>query len=142
MSIITRNKLKEALKGSGECKTIKAGKRMQYLWRDSSHKGSDPLGDTIELNRHADNNIILDHFCAEFDGVFIKNVDSNTSKKSIFQEQSDILSECSDVIRVLTDACSDGKITTKEIDTLKVEVDEFVRRFYSFTKAVESGRHS
>jgi len=140
MSIITRNKLKEALKGTGECKTIKAGKRMQYLWRDSAYQGSDPLGDTIELMKHSGNNIILDHFCAEFNGIFVPNVEADDSTKTLFQDTSNIFSEASDILRVLSDAGSDGKITQEEGEKIRKEVDEFNKVVFSLLNAVEKGK--
>lgn len=140
MSIVTRNKLKEAMKGTGECKTVKAGKRMQYNWRDSSYKGSDPLGDTIELMKHSGNNIILDFICAENGGVFVKNVEADDSKKTLHQDQSSIICEVADVIKVLTDSCADGEISPKEIDKMTREFDELAQAFYGFIQSAEKGK--
>jgi len=140
MSIITRNKLKEALKGSGECKTVKAGKRLQYLWRDSSYDGSDPLGDTIELMKHSGNTTILDFICAENGGVFVKNIEAEDSTKTLFQDTSIIFSEASDILRVLSDAGSDGKITQEEGDKIRKEVDEFNKVIFGLLQAVEKGK--
>lgn len=140
MSIITRNKLKQALKGCGECKAIKAGKRMQYLWRDPKHQGSDPLGDTIALMKHSGNNVILDYICAESGGVFVPNVEAEDSTSTIFQDTSTIFSEASDILRVLSDAASDGKITQEEGEKIRKEVDEFNQVIFGLLNAVEKGK--
>lgn len=140
MSIITRNKLNAALKGKGQCKTIKAGKRLQYLQKSSSYDGSDPLGDTIELMKHSKNNIILDYICAENGGIFVKNVEAQDSTKTIFQDTSTIFSEASDILRVLSDAGSDGKITQEEGEKIRKEVDEFNKVIFGLLSAVEKGK--
>jgi len=126
MSIITRNKLNAALKGKGQCKTIKAGKRLQYLQKSSSYDGSDPLGDTIELMKHSGNNIILDYINAEFNGVHVKHIDATDSNLTIQQDQSAIICEVADVIKVLTDSCADGAISPNEVDRLTKEFDDLL----------------
>jgi len=139
MSICTRRKLNEALKGKGECKNIKAGKRLQYLWKDSGYDGADPLGDTIELIKHSGNNIILDHINAEFDGIHLKNIEAADSTKSVHQDIASIFSEASDVLKVLSDSGADGKIDQEEGDKIRKEVDELNRVIFGLLQQVEKG---
>ena len=142
MSIISRKTLREALKGKGECTTVRAGKRRQFQWKDTTVDESDPLGDTIELMKHSGNDVILNHICTEFGGVFVKNIDVVDSNKNILQDQSSIICEMSDVIKTLTDCCADGKLSTKEIETLKREVDEFNREVLGLIQAAEKGKYN
>ena len=140
MSIITRKVLRDALKGKGECETVKAGRRRQFQWKDTTVNESDPLGDTIELMKHSGNDVILNHINAEFNGVHIKNAEAADSTNTIFQDQASIFKEAADILRVLSDAGSDGKITQEEGEKIRKEVDEFNREVYGLLQAIEKGK--
>lgn len=139
MSNCTRNLLSKALKGKGQCTTVKAGRRRQFQWKDTSIDESDPLGDTIELMKHSGNSIILDYINAEFGGVHLKNIEAQDSTKSVHQDISSIFTEASDVLKVLSDSGADGKITQEEGDKIRKEVDDFNRVVFGLLQAVEKG---
>tara|TARA_R110002167_G_scaffold256475_2_gene462862 strand:+ start:2982 stop:3413 length:432 start_codon:yes stop_codon:yes gene_type:complete len=137
---ISKATLREGLRGKGYCEGLGIGPRMYHLWQDNKYVGNDPLGNTLTLMKHSGNDIILDHICSSFNGIFVKNIEAEESKLNIFQDQSKIISEAADVIQVLTAGCSDGKMSREEIDTFKKEVDDFNKVAFGFINAAEKGR--
>jgi hypothetical protein len=138
---LTKQLLRDALRGKGSCPEVKAGERLQYLWKDPSDiKSSDPLHDTLSLMRHSSNDLILNFICSEFEGVFLKNIDAKESHKTIFQDQANIICEVADVVKVLTDSCADGKMTMEEIESFEKEIDDLNRAAFGFIQAAKKGR--
>lgn len=135
-----RTVLKESLKGRGFCKDLGVGPRMYHSLTDNSRGGFDPLEKIITLMDHSQNNIVLDYLCSINGGVFVKNVEAPDSQLTIQQDQSAIICEMADVIKVLTDSCSDGDISTKEVEHLTKEFDELAKVFYGFIQSAEKGR--
>lgn len=89
---------------------------------------------------HSQNNIVLDYLCSINGGVFVKSVEADDSQLTIQQDQSAIICEMADVIKVLTDSCADGDISTKEVEHLTKEFDELAKVFYGFIQSAEKGR--
>jgi len=137
-----RTLLKEAIRGKGFCKGLGVGKRMYHAIFEIGRGGFDPLCKILTLITHSKNDMIVDYICAEQDGIFVRNTVANDSKFNIYQSQSRVISELSDVIQVLTKSCSDGKLTTREIEAIKVQVDEFNKEIYGVIKAAESGKYN
>ena len=138
---LTKQVLRDGLQGKGPCDKVKAGDRLQYLWKDPKDlKSSDPLHDTLALMRHSQNDLILNYICSEFNGVFLKNIEAEESKKTLFQDTSTIFSEAADILRVLSDAGSDGTITVEEGDKIRKEVDDFNRVIFGLLSAIEKGK--
>jgi hypothetical protein len=138
---LTKQVLRDGLQGKGPCDKVKAGDRLQYLWKDPKDlKSSDPLHDTLALMTHSQNDLILNYICSEFNGVFLKNIEAEESKKTLFQDTSTIFSEAADILRVLSDAGSDGTITVEEGDKIRKEVDDFNRVIFGLLSAIEKGK--
>lgn len=140
MSAKTRAVLKEALWQKGPCDKIKAGSRRQSLYKDTTQDNSDPLGDTIELMKHSENDKILNYICAEFGGVFVKNAEAKASEKTVHQDIAMIFKESADILSVLSDSSKDGKITQEEGEKIRREVDEFNQVVFGLLQEVEKGR--
>jgi hypothetical protein len=138
---LTKQVLRDGLQGKGPCDKVKAGDRLQYLWKDPKDlKSSDPLHDTLALMHHSQNDLILNFICSEFDGVFLKNIEAEESTKTIFQDQADIICEVADVVKVLTDSCADGKMTMEEIAKFEKEIDDLNRAAFGFIQAARKGK--
>lgn len=137
-----RNVLREGLDGAGFCENLGFGKRMYYAQYSNERGGYDVLEKIIKLIDHSNNDIIINHICQESGGVFVKSVEADDSKHTIYQCQSRVISELSDVIRVLTNSCADGKLTTKEIEEIKLEVDQFNREIYGVIQSAEKGKYN
>jgi len=145
LSKLSKGILKEALKGKGECLTVKAGVRRQYQWKDPLNEDSDPLGDTVELikhsqNKNSKNNIIIDFLCDESGGYFVPYEESTVSSRNAHAELGGMLKEITDVYVVCGEAMKDGKISTEESNSIKKECKEAMQRMVSFMECIESGR--
>lgn len=144
MSIITRNVIKEALKGKGKWmpKDMAYGDRTQANWKrqEKEQNVADPLEIVIGLMGMSDNNIILDHICETQGGVFIKNEDGGQRSKTAMVGLSTVLKEITDVFTAGSDLIDeDGRITsTRKVESLKKEAKEAVQAIAAFISDIES----
>ena len=134
--------LSKALKGKGACPNVKAGDRLQYLWKKSDEEGSDPLTNITALMDWSDNEIILDYICETQGGVFVKNEEGCKKSRNVQLDMSNMLKEVSDVWSVCAKSLDDdGKIDTNEAIEIRREAKEAMQSIESFLNNLEAGRY-
>ena len=133
--------LSKALKGKGACPNVKAGDRLQYLWKKSDEEGSDPLTNITALMDWSDNEIILDYICETQGGVFVKFEEAGESTGNMHQDTAGVLKEITDCYCVLTESMKDGKIDMQEAEAIRKEIREAMQKTEAMLDNVQKGKY-
>lgn len=131
--------LRAGLKGKGACPNVKAGERRQFQWRDTRDSSSDPLSDTIELIKHSENTIIVDHLCQEVGGYFIASKAMEDGSKCLHSNIAQLFEKLTGVVVTVTGAADDKIITNQEIKMIKESLNEFMEVSEQLVEAAEKG---
>ena len=101
---------------------------------------SDILGKFVEFVNATGNDVAINWACAELNGFFVKNPETQVPESMDPNCVPEALKEFGDVIKVIGTALSDGRVTRKEAESIRREWDELKMLLETYVLSCEMGK--
>jgi hypothetical protein len=97
-----------------------------YKWSEPTDESgaANPLDRTAQLVKACKNTIAVEWLCQQADGVYVKNPPRASGDVNVMQETQRILGGFSDMLRAVSAAWEDSRVSKEEAAQIRKEWDE------------------